>query len=182
MNLVFLLQWNKNSLFQCHKAFLTRSVINEVRTHLPFTQVRSYWRKRQARNFHVTTVTNSIGKTVVEYFSCRTDVRLVCCNGEWQVEISRREKENGVVRVGKWGLRENQDGLSRFAIFNPANYYWLLPDGSKVCCDEPSNAVFWWVLLVDLVFLLQFLLIVPVAYFGSLFHWEVNRLEIHIFQ
>lgn len=114
--------------------------------------------------------------------SARTDVRLVCCNGEWQVEISRREKENGVVRVGKWGLRENQDGLSRFVIFNHANYYRLLPDGSKVCCDEPSNAVFWWVLLVDLVFLLQFLLIVPVAYFGSLFHWEVNRLEIHSFQ
>lgn len=106
MNLVFLLQWNKNSLFQCHKAFLTRSVINEVRTHLPFTQVRSYRRKRQSRNFHVTTVTNSIGKAVVEYFSCRTDVQHVA-SGSFVAMENDKSRLAGERKKTAWFELEN---------------------------------------------------------------------------
>lgn len=51
------------------------SAMNELRTHLAFTQLRFYRSKRQGRTFHVTTVTDSIGEAVVEYFSGQTDVQ-----------------------------------------------------------------------------------------------------------
>lgn len=140
------------SNYNNNKTFLTTSAMHELRTHLAFTQLRFYCSKRQGpHTFHVITVTDSIGKAVVEYFSGQTDVQPVACGSFVTMENDNSRlagqchlwgKENGVLRVGKWGHGEDQDRLFRYAIFNHANYYWLfLPDGSKVRCDDLSNAV-----------------------------------------
>lgn len=126
--------------------------MHELRTHLAFTQLRFYCSKLQGtRTFHVTTVTDSIGQAVVEYFSGQTNVQPIACGSFVTMENDNSRlagqchlwgKENGVLRVGKWGHGEDQDRLIRFTIFNHANYYWLfLPDGSKVRCDDLSDAV-----------------------------------------
>ena len=64
-----------------NKTFLTKSAMNELRTHLPFTQLRFHCSKQQGHTFHVTTVANSTGEAVVQYFSGQTDAMpYACCS------------------------------------------------------------------------------------------------------
>ena len=64
-----------------NQTFLTKSAMNELRTHLALTQLRFHCSKQQGRTFHVATVANSTGEAVVQYFSGQTDVPIVqsCC-------------------------------------------------------------------------------------------------------
>ena len=54
---------------------LTKTAMNELRTHLSFTQLRFHCTKNNGRTFHVTTVANTTGEAVVQYFSGQTDVQ-----------------------------------------------------------------------------------------------------------
>lgn len=122
--------------------------MNELITHLPFTQVRFYCSK-QGRTFHLTTATNSMGEAVVRYFSGQTDVQPDACGSFVKMENDNSRlagechlwgKENGAYRVGKWGHSEDQDRLFRFTIFSHQKDYWLIfPDGSKIRCDDKIN-------------------------------------------
>ena len=58
---------------------LTKTAMEELRTHLPFTQLRFHCSKHQGRTFHVTTAANSSGEAVVRYFSGQTDVQPASC-------------------------------------------------------------------------------------------------------
>ncbi|XP_078355622.1 uncharacterized protein LOC144640323 [Oculina patagonica] len=58
---------------------LAKSAMQKLRTHLPFTQLRFHCSKQQGRTFHVTTVANSTGEAVVQYFSGQTDVQPDAC-------------------------------------------------------------------------------------------------------
>ena len=58
---------------------LTKTAMNELRTHLSFTQLRFYCSKNNDRTIHVTTAANSIGEAVVQYFSGQTDVQPASC-------------------------------------------------------------------------------------------------------
>ena len=51
---------------------LTKDAMNELRTHLPFTQLRLHCSKLQGRTFHVTTAANKTGEAAVQYFSVST--------------------------------------------------------------------------------------------------------------
>ncbi|KAL9956971.1 hypothetical protein ACROYT_G038542 [Oculina patagonica] len=52
---------------------ITKSAMNELRTQLNFTELRFHCSKQKRRTFHVTTVANTPGEAVVQYFSGQTD-------------------------------------------------------------------------------------------------------------
>ena len=127
------------------KTFLTKSAMNELWTHLSFTQLRFHCSKKQGRTFHVTTVANSTGKAVVQYFSGQSDVQPDACGS-----FVRMENDNSILAGacdqwsdgdGKWGedWGMDEDRLYRLAAYI-YDYYWYL--GSHyLLCDEFSSAV-----------------------------------------
>ena len=65
---------------------LTKTAMNELRSHLSFTQLRLHCSKNNGRTFHVITVANSTGEAVVQYFSGQTDVRPASCGSYVRME------------------------------------------------------------------------------------------------
>ena len=108
---------------------LTKTAMNELRTHLSFTQLRFHCSKNNGRTFHVTTAANSTGEAVVQYFSGQTDVQPASCGS-----YVRMENDNSrLARVCQnWGLAKwGYDGLDEERIYNlPAfvlhSYHWAL--------------------------------------------------------
>ncbi|XP_078347708.1 uncharacterized protein LOC144632839 [Oculina patagonica] len=142
------------SNYHNNKTFLTKSAMNELRTHLPFTQLRFHCSKQQGRTFHVTTVANSTGEAVVQYFSGQTDVQPDACGS-----FVRMENDNSFLagqcnkwchgnNIGKWGAYRDEDRLYHEAAYVPGSYHWLLtPGGSRWECDDinvgVSSGDFW---------------------------------------
>ena len=100
------------SKYHNNKTFLTKSAMNELRTHLPFTQLRFHCSKQQGRTFHVTKVANSTGEAVVQYFRGQTDVQPNACgsfvrmkndNSKLAGVCDKWGYEHGAFYVGKWG-------------------------------------------------------------------------------
>ena len=143
----------------CHnnQMFLTKSAMNELRTHLSFTQLRFHCSKQQGRIFHVTTVANSTGEAVVQYFSGQTDVQPEACGSFVRLENdnSRLARvcrqwgyQDGAYNVSKWGTAIDQDRLYNHAAFAAGLYHWLLAqDYSRWECDDylvgVSSGDFW---------------------------------------
>ena len=127
------------------KTFLTKSAMNELWTHLSFTQLRFHCSKKQGRTFHVTTVANSTGKAVVQYFSGQSDVQPDACGS-----FVRMENDNSILAGacdqwsdgdGKWGgdWGMDEDRLYRFAAYIFPDYYWYLDSHYLVCDEYPSG-------------------------------------------
>jgi len=123
---------------------LTKTAVNELQTHLPFTQMRFHCNKQQGRTFHVTTAANSTGEAVVQYFSGRTDVQPASCGSYVRMENDNSklgrvcEKwglESGVYEVGKWGHGQDEDRLYVNPAFAKAAYHWFLAPGTVYCDD-----------------------------------------------
>ena len=126
-----------------NKTFLTKSAMNELWTHLSFTQLRFHCSKQQGRTFHVVTVVNSTGEAVVQYFSGQTDAQPDACGS-----FVRMENDNSILagacdqwihedgKWGDWGIHE--DRLYRFTVFIYLRYYWYL-DFSL--CDDFTSGV-----------------------------------------
>ena len=72
--------------FTNNKMGITVSALKELRSHLSFTQLRFHCSKKQGRTFRVTTVSNSTGEAVVEYFSGQTDVHPDSCGSFQRME------------------------------------------------------------------------------------------------
>ena len=53
---------------------ITMSALKELRSYLSFTQLRFHCSKKQGRTFHVTTVSNSTGAAMVQFFSSQKDM------------------------------------------------------------------------------------------------------------
>ena len=109
--------------------------MNELRTHLSFTQLRFHCRKQHGRTFHVTTVANSTGEAVVQYFSGQTNVRPDACGS-----LVRMDDDNsrlagmcdkwGYTDSGKWGIYlAYENRLYNHAAYVSGNYHWLLGTG-----------------------------------------------------
>ena len=135
------------SSYQNNKTFLTKSAMNELRSHLSFTQLRFHCSKQQGRTFHVTTVNDSTGEAVVQYFSGQTDVMPQSCNSFVRMENDNSEAakvchkwgtENGLVdNVGKWGSERNESRLYHSAVIVWYKYHWLIyPQGGRLECDD----------------------------------------------
>ena len=137
----------KNSYrgISCDKMFLTKTAMNELRTHFSFTQLRFYCSKQQGRTFDVTTAANSSGEAVVQYFSGQTDVQPVSCcsfvkmeNDNSKVAGVCKQRHNGV-----WGHPTvNQGRLYSNAAFIWGTYHWLVSvAGGRWECDDKLTGV-----------------------------------------
>ncbi|KAL9957131.1 hypothetical protein ACROYT_G038733 [Oculina patagonica] len=146
------------SNYHNNKTFLTKSAMNKLRTHLPFTQMRFHCSKQQGRTFHVTTVANNTGEAVVQYLSGQTDAKPGACGSFVRMKndnsllagvCDKWGKENGVLNVGKWGFADNDEKrLYNHPAFVADSYHWLLsPALSRWECDDfyvgVSSGDFW---------------------------------------
>jgi len=105
----------------------------------------------------VTTVANSTGEAVVQYFSGQTDVQPDACGSFVRMEndnsrlaeVCRQWGFNGMsYKVGKWGHAQDQDRLYNRAAFEVSLYRWLLDPGRSIwACDDflvgVSSGDFW---------------------------------------
>ena len=138
-----------------NNAFLTDDAMRELRAHLSFTQIRFHCSKQQRRTFHVTTVTNSSGEAVVQYFSGQTDDHPDACGSFVRMDdddslMASRCHDwgadgwavNNVFKVGKWGPSyHDQLRLLDHPAFVVALFHWLLlQDGSRLECDDYNNS------------------------------------------
>ena len=139
------------SSYHTNRTFLTKGAMNELRTHLSFTQLRFHCSKQHGRRFHVTTVANSTGEAVVQYFSGQTDVQPDACGS-----FLRMENDNSglagvcgdwgydgtMYEIGKWGAAEGEERLYYAPAFVRSFYHWLLdPAQSRWECDDERVGV-----------------------------------------
>ena len=99
----------------------------------------------------MTTVTNSSGEAVVQYFSGQTDVQPDACGSFVRMENDNSKLagvcrqwgyQDGVYNVSKWGHARDQNRLYDDAAFVPYLYRWLLtPGGSRWECDDSNVEV-----------------------------------------
>ena len=136
---------------------LTKDAMNELRTHLSFTQLRFHCSKLQGRTFHVTTAANRTGEAVVQYFSGQTDVQPAAC-GSFVTMENDNSRLSGVCEkwgyeknsylVGKWGMERGQSRLYDHPAFVETSLHWLIqPGGARWECDDylvgVSTGDFW---------------------------------------
>ena len=137
-----------------NKTVLAKSAMEELRTHLSFTQLRFHCSKQLGRTFHVTTATNSTGEAVVQYFSGQTDVQPDACGS-----FVRMDDDDSLLtgvchrwdfEAGKWGHGKfgEQERLYNHVAFVSNSYHWYLTaDASRLECDDfnvgVSSGDFW---------------------------------------
>ncbi len=127
--------------------------MKELRTYFPFTQLRFHCSKQQGRTFHVTTVANSTGEAVVEYFSGQTDVQPYACGSFVRMDDDDSLSaglchdwgyEGGLYHVGKWGHGNDENRLYQHPAFVKELYHWI---GTLAMCDDwtsdASSGDFW---------------------------------------
>ena len=133
--------------------FLSKTAMNQLRTHLSFTQLRFFCRKQ--RTFHVTTANNSAGEAVVQYFSGQTDTMPASCGSFVKMDddnsflagvCSRWGYDGSQYYVGKWGYVRDQDRLYHHTAFAAYSYHFRIIPGRWECDDynvgvSPGN--FW---------------------------------------
>ena len=130
---------------------LTKTAMKELRTHLPFTQLRFHCSKQQlGRTFHVTTAANSSGEAVVRYFSGQTDVQPDSCGSFVRIEgdnsrlsgaCKRWGRENGRYLIAKRRHVQDEDRLYVYPAFSLNDYHWTMsPDTSRWECDDSFTA------------------------------------------
>ena len=114
---------------------LTKIAMNELRTHLSFTQLRFHCTKKYGRTFHVTTAANSTGEAVVQYFSGQMDVQPASCGSYVVMENDNSRLagvcqkwglESGYFKVAKWGAEFAQARLYDHPAFVQDSYHWAL--------------------------------------------------------
>ena len=125
---------------------LTKTAMNELRTHLSFTQLRFHCSKNNGRTFHVTTAANSTGEAVVQYFSGQTDVQPASCGSYVRMENDNSRLagvcqkwgfESGSHEVAKWGHGFDQERLYHHPAFARDLYDWTLDGQAKRWeCDD----------------------------------------------
>ncbi|XP_078348954.1 uncharacterized protein LOC144633901 [Oculina patagonica] len=138
------------SHYNNNNMILATSALNQLRTHLSFTQLRFHCRKQEGRTFHVTTAANITGEAVVQYFSRQTDAIPYACgsftrlhgdNSKLASDCGSWGAESGVYEVAKWGhggLRE----LYEFPAFIVNFYHWVTsPVSNRWECDDFDSAV-----------------------------------------
>ena len=114
---------------------LTKTAMNELRTHMSFTQLRFHCTKKYGRTFHVTTAANSTGEAAVQYFSGLTDIQPVSCGSYVTMENDNSRLagvcqkwglESGSYKVAKWGAGFDQTRLYNQPAFVFNLYHWQL--------------------------------------------------------
>ena len=137
------------SNYQNNRMGITTSAMNELRTHLSFTQLRFHCRKQQGRTFHVTTVPNNTGEAVVHYFSGQTDTMPYSCNSfvRMKDDSSYLAKQcsqwgnDGSQFVGKWGhvSKRGETRMYDHTAFVAGRYHWKITHGTWLCDDKTAS-------------------------------------------
>lgn len=119
---------------------LQKSAMNDLRTHLTFSQMRFHCKKK--RTFHVTTTRNNAGEAVVQYFSGQTETMPASCGSYVKMRDDNSLTAGmchrwGPSYSGKWGIGVDQDRLYNHVSYVPWTYHWLIePRGSRWECDD----------------------------------------------
>ncbi|PFX31885.1 hypothetical protein AWC38_SpisGene3327 [Stylophora pistillata] len=151
--LLFETSYHAISKYQKNNILLTKTAMNELRTHLNFTQLRFHCSKRLKRTFHVTTAANSFGEAVVQYFSGQIDVLPYSCESFVRMEDDNSELANVCQKwgfegnkkhnVGKWSSsKRNENRLYDHVVIVYATYHWnIQPSQQRFECDDYKHAV-----------------------------------------
>ena len=141
--------YRRISTYGNNKLRITKTAMKNLRTHLNFTQLRFHCSKKQGRTFHVTTVLNSTGEAVVQYFSGQTDVLPASCgsfqrmaddNSQLSVTCDQWGNDGSAHHVGKWGHREqNQEHIMyNHAAFVAYKNHWVILHSHQLCDDKKT--------------------------------------------
>ena len=154
--------------FQSKALMLTNNALFELRKHLPFKQLRFHCFKPGVRTFHVATIANSTGESVIRYFTRQTQdfpkasgsfTRLPGDNSHLALRPADWGKEGGTFKVGKWS-HQGKKVLWDCPAFIKDDAHWLL-ERSRWECDDylppiPPVGSFWkiyarWVFVYTIV-------------------------------
>ena len=151
--LLFERSYHAISKYHKNNMLLEKTAMNELRTHLNFTQLRFHCSKRLKRRFHVTTAPNSFGEAVVQYFSGQTDVLPYSCESFVRMEDDDSKLANVCQKwgaggtnshnVGTWSSSDrNEDRLYDHVVIVWGTYHWnIQPSHQRFDCDDFAHAV-----------------------------------------
>ena len=135
--------------YQNNQMGISRKALNDLRTHLPFTQLRFHCGKQKGRTFHVITASNSTGEAVLQYFSGQTALFPDSCgsfvpmeddNSILTAQCDKWGHDNGKLYVGKWGTTLNRV-LYDHACFVGFTAHWIVGVGGRWECDDYNKGV-----------------------------------------
>ena len=129
--------------FQSKALMLTNNALFGLRKHLAFRQLRFHCYKPGVRTFHVATIANSTGESVIRYFTRQTQefpkasgsfTRLPGDNSPLALRPADWGKEGGTFKVGKWS-HEGKEVLWDCPAFIQNYAHWLLEPLRWECDD-----------------------------------------------
>ena len=140
------------SSYHNNRMFLTKSAMNELASHLSFTQLRFHCSKQHGRTFHVITATNTSGEAVVQYFSGQTDVRPDACGSFVKMEDDNSKltevcqkwgsTNSNLHGINKWSGARDEDRLYKHVVLVWYKYHWhLAPEDKRLECDDHAGGV-----------------------------------------
>ena len=130
--------YHEISNFHNKSLFLKTDAMKELRTHLPFTQLRFHCSKNKGRTLHLTTAANSSGEAVVQYFSGQTDASPKACGSfvRMKDDNSKLAADCNQWRHKTWGY--SKKGHNRYGVvaYVGGKYHWVLFGSSRWECDD----------------------------------------------
>ena len=129
--------------FQSKALILKNTALFELRKHLAFKQLRFHCYKPGIRTFHVVTIANSTGESVVRYFTGQVEdfpkasgsfTRLPGDNSLLALRPADWGMEGGRYEVGKWS-HQGKKALWDHAAFILNSAHWVLGSPRWECDD-----------------------------------------------
>jgi len=141
--------------FQSKALILTNNALFELQKHLAFKHLRFHCYKPGVRTFHVATIANSTGESVIRYFTGQVKelpkasgsfTRLPGDNSHLALRPADWGYENGISKVGKWSIPWSK-ALWDHVVWIVNKAHWLL-ESSRWECDDynpptPPVGSFW---------------------------------------
>ena len=133
--------------FQSKALMLTSNALFELQKHLAFRQLRFHCYKPGVRTFHVVTIANSTGESVIRYFTGQVEefpkasgsfTRLPGDNSLLALRPADWGKEGSTYKVGKWS-HQGRKALWNHAAFIAGYAHWLLGSSRWECDDATSS-------------------------------------------
>ncbi|XP_044163164.1 uncharacterized protein LOC114964680 isoform X1 [Acropora millepora] len=143
--------------FKSKALILTNNALFELRKHLAFKQLRFHcYKPGGERTFHVATIANSTGESVIRYFTgqaeefpkaCGSFTRLPGDNSHLALRPTDWGLEGNTFKVGKWSY-QGKKALWDHVAFIESTAHWLLEPPRWECDDfnpspTPPVGSFW---------------------------------------
>ena len=143
--------------YKSNNLVLSNSALNDLRTLMPFTQMRFHCSKPGGSTFHIVTTGNSSGEAVVQYFTGQTNTMPDSCGSYIKLWDDTSKLANqcadwgrnnsGHYHVGKWGHQDRHE-LYDHPAFTAFTYHWVTfirweCDDYKLGSYLPPPGTFW---------------------------------------